>query len=105
FTAARSTGTGTIDLTVNNIAPVATINGAPTESPEGTAIDLTSSVTDVGTLDTFTYAWKVTKNDAAFASGSGSNFSLTPNDDGTYVVTLKVTDDDGGVCTTSETIT
>ena len=40
-------------ITVENVAPVATINGAPISSDEGTLISLTSSVSDAGSLDTF----------------------------------------------------
>ena len=63
-------------------------------------ISLGSTVTDPSPADTaasFTYAWSATKNGAAFASGSSANFSFTPDDNGTYVVTLTATDKDGGV--------
>src|SRR5207302_2653048 len=84
-----------LSVTVNNVAPTAAIVGAPASSPEGTGISLTSNVTDPG-ADTFSYAWSVTKNGNAYASGTAANFSFTPNDEGTYVVSLTVTDDDGG---------
>jgi Bacterial Ig-like domain (group 3)/PKD domain len=95
-------------LTVTNVAPGVSINGAPTSSPENTAISLTSTVTDPSTADTaagFTYAWSVTKNGGAFASGTNSNFSFTPDASGTYVVTLNATDKDGGTGPASQTIT
>src|SRR5205807_824060 len=82
----------------------ATINGAPASSPEGTAINLTSSVSDPGTLDTQSYAWTVTKNGNPYASGSLANFSFTPNDNGTYVVSLTVTDNDGGIGSDTKTV-
>ncbi len=89
-------------VTVNNVNPVATINGAPATSPEGTAINLTSTVTDAGTADTFTYAWRVTKNGVAYGTpGTAASYSYTPNDNGTYTVTLTVTDDDTGSVTTT----
>src|SRR5205085_2475293 len=49
----------TVSKTINvtNVAPAASITGAPASSAEGTAITLGSSVSDVGTNDTFTYAW------------------------------------------------
>src|SRR5207244_3949772 len=98
-------GTDTKSITVTNVAPTAIINGAPANSPEGTAINLTSTVTDAGTADTFTYAWSVTKNLIAYGlTGSGPSYSFTPDDDGTFVVTLIVTDDDGGVGSDSKTI-
>lgn len=95
-----------VTVTVLNVAPTATITGAPATSPEGTVISLTSSVSDPGSADTFTYAWSVTKNGSPYGTGgTASTFSFTPNDNGTYVVTLVVTDDDGGLGTTSETVT
>ena len=93
------------DVVVRNVAPTATINGAPASSPEGTAINLTSTVSDPGTEDTHTYAWSVTKNGSSYGSGgTGNSFSFTPDDNGSYGVTLKVTDDDGGEGTDSKTI-
>ncbi len=92
-------------LTVNNVAPTAAIHGAPAQSEEGAKITLTSTVVDPGTADTFTYAWSVTKNGSAYAGGSAVNFSFTPDDNGTYVVSLMVTDDDGGIGSNSSTIT
>src|SRR5262249_12726136 len=53
----------------------------------------------------FAFAWSVTKNGAPFAAGSGANFSFTPDDNGTYVVTLMATDKDAGVGTASATLT
>src|SRR5204862_4808356 len=76
----------------------------PASSPEGTSISLGSSVIDPGTADTFTYAWSVTQNGAPFAAGTESTFSFTPDDNGSYAVTLTVTDDDGGVGSDSRTI-
>ena len=74
-------------------------------SPEGTSISLGSTVSDPGTLDTFTYAWSVTKDGHAYAAGSDTSFAFTPDDNGTYVVTLAITDDDTGVGTDTQTIT
>jgi hypothetical protein len=104
------TATASFALTVNNVPPTPTITGAPASghSPEGTAITLGSTVTDPSPVDTaagFTYHWSVTKNGSAYASGSAAAISFTPDDNGTYVVTLTATDKDGGVGTTSITIT
>ncbi|MBI1927936.1 PKD domain-containing protein, partial [Candidatus Poribacteria bacterium] len=92
-----ATDTATVDVT--NVAPTASITGAPASSPEGTKIDLTSAVTDPSSADTaagFTYAWSVTKNGNPFGSGSSAGFSFTPDDNATYAVTLNVTDKDNG---------
>src|SRR5262249_47762770 len=82
--------------TVTNAPPTAAITGAPAAGPEGTAIALGSTATDPSTDDAaaLTRSWSVTKNGAAFATGSGASFGFTPNDNGTYVVTLTVSDGD-----------
>src|SRR5207249_3101773 len=67
--------------------------GAPASSPEGTAINLTSNVT--GTSP-FTYSWTVMRDGISVASGAAASLSFTPDDNGTYAVTLTVTDKDGG---------
>ncbi len=68
----------------------ATIEGAPATSPEGTAIDLSSTI--VGGCGIPVYAWTVSKDGSStpYATGSGADFSFTPTDDGSYVVSLTV---------------
>src|SRR5207302_9784839 len=83
-----------------NVAPAVTILGIPVSSSEGTAITLTSTASDPGTADTaagFSYSWTVLKNGSLFTSGSGTSLNFTPDDNGTYAVTLNVTDKDGGI--------
>ena len=89
---------------MTNVPPAPTITGAPTSSPEGTAISVGVNENDPGTLDTFTYAWKVTKNLANFASGTNSTFAFTPDDNGAYHMGVTVTDKDAGVGSTSADI-
>lgn len=79
------------------------IFGAPTSSPEGTTIHLTSSVTDKYN-NVFNYAWKVTRNGVLYATGNQASFSFTPNDTGSYQVTLTVTDKLGVKGSSSKTI-
>ena len=58
------------------------------------------AVTDPSPVDTaagFTYAWNVTKNGAAYATGTSASLTFTPNDNATYAVDLAVTDNHGGV--------
>ena len=86
---------GSKGVTVVNVAPTVSITGAPITSPEGTEISLSAEVTDPGS-DTFTYAWAVTKDDAPYADGSDATFAFTPDDEGSYVVSLTVADDDSG---------
>ena len=93
-------------LTVTNVAPVVTITGAPGGSiTEGTVVSLGQTTTDAGAADTHTYAWSVTKNGNAYATGSGTGLSFTPDDNGVYAVTVVATDDDGGQDPDSRTIT
>lgn len=94
--------TGSTMVTVNNVAPAATISGAPATSPEGTPITVSASATDVSPQDAqsgFVFNWSVTKNGNPFATGTGVNFTFTPDDNGTFVISLTATDKDGGVST------
>jgi len=96
--AGRSATTTTV-VNVANVAPTAAIGGAPATSPEGTAINLTGQVTEPCADDTLTYAWVVKKNGSSYASGSGTGLTFTPDDNGSYEVSLTVSDDDGGIGT------
>jgi hypothetical protein len=80
------------------------ITGAPAFPMEGTPINLAATVTGPSAGGSFTFSWTVTQNSNAFASGTGSTFSFTPNINGTYVVTLNVGDVAGGSGTTSLTL-
>src|SRR5439155_13639447 len=99
-------GQATFQVTVNNVAPSVDA-GADATIDEGGSISRSGSFTDPGT-DT----WTATVN---YGDGSGTNpltlvgktFSLshTYDDNGSYTVTVKVTDDDGGTGTASFTVT
>lgn len=94
---ATQTGQAQQALTITNANPTATIVGAPTSSNVGTQINLTSTVSDPGALDTsFTYAWTVMAGGTQVAAGTNSAFAFTPTSPGTYDVTLSATDDDTG---------
>ena len=91
----------TSTLEVVNVAPTVAVLSAPATVTEGTELTLTSSVVDpAGTNDTYSYEWVVLKNGTQFGSGStDQSLTFTPDDNGTYKVTLTVSDDDGGVGT------
>jgi Ca2+-binding RTX toxin-like protein len=92
---------GEATLTVENVAPEVEIevledsSGGSAET-EGTPISLESIVADPGSADTHSYLWNVTKDGEAYQSGEAETLDFTPDDDGSYEVTLTVTDDDGG---------
>src|SRR4029079_11445944 len=99
----------TFTVTVANVAPTVAITGAPSTSPEGTAITLGSTISDPSSPDTsagFAKTWSVTKNGSAYGSGgSGGSFSFTPTDNGNYVVSLSAKDKDKGVGSDSKSVT
>jgi hypothetical protein len=85
----------TVNVTVNavNDAPVAVVTVAGSGN-EGSAVSASATVTDLDD-SSFTYAWTVTKNGAAYANGSSASFAFTPDDNGSYVVSLTVSDASG----------
>jgi hypothetical protein len=107
---ALDVGSDTETILVDNLGPTATITGVPAsgQSPEGTTINLGTSVTDPSKADTdagFGYAWSVIKNDnVAYATGNEANFSFTPDDDGIYVVYQVVKDKDSYASVKTQTI-
>ena len=87
--------TTTFTATVNGANPTASASG-PASGLEGTAVSLTGSATSPSAEDTtagFSYGWTVTKNGSPYATGTGAHWHFTPNDEGTYVATVKATDD------------
>jgi PKD repeat protein len=94
---------------VRNEGPTAPITGLPASgrSPEGKPIVLSAnSAADPNSTNpaNFTYAWTVTESGNVYASGSGTNFSFTPEDDGTYVIRLKAKDQAGRTGVTTQTL-
>src|SRR5262249_40665044 len=99
-------------LTVTNVDPTGTISGEPDGNiNEGDPVTLMVTPADAGTDDTFTYSWSVTKNGEAFelpddAVTNGDHFTFATDNQGEYVATCVITDDDGGsVEVSSQTIT
>ena len=85
-------------LHVDNVAPSVTLDPvSPTD--EGGEVTVTGRIDDPGVLDTHTVAidWGTTDGVAGAASVTGATFtaSYTYGDDGTFPVTVTVTDDDG----------
>lgn len=91
----------TVDVTVNNVAPTANA-GLDQTVNEGDSVSFSGSATDPGALDTFTYSWDFGDGSPV---GSGATSTHVYADNGTFDVTLTVTDKDGGVGTDSCIIT
>ena len=93
-----------VNVTVNamNDAPTAVVI-APASSNEGSAVSASAVVDDLDD-STFTYAWMVTKNGTPFVTGSDTTFSFTPDDNGSYAVSLTVSDPHGATGTASQTV-
>ncbi|MFZ5916947.1 MAG: PKD domain-containing protein [Chloroflexota bacterium] len=79
------------DLTVHNVLPAVNA-GNDKDTAEGTTVFFNGSFTDPGSLDPHTVEWD-------FGDGSAGTGSLSTShvytDNGTFIVTLTVTDDDG----------
>jgi hypothetical protein len=102
------TSTASFPVTVAGAAPIAAITAPGSTAPEGTAVHLAGSATSPSVADNaagFTYGWSVTKNGVAYKSGAGAHWQFTPDDEGTFVVTMKATDDGGMSDTASATVT
>jgi PKD repeat protein len=92
------TSTATFSLEVFAVAPTAQILSDPINIPEGTPVPFTGAGSSPSAVDNsagISLDWAVTKNGAGYAHGTGSSFTFTPDDEGTYVVTLTATDDGG----------
>jgi len=83
----------------NGAAPTVAINGAPAGGvTEGTTLVLTASATSPSAEDNtagFTYKWSATEYGNPLPDVFGATYTLKPDDEGSYTITLKATDDGG----------
>ena len=87
-----------ITIPVLDVAPTVQIQGVPNAAPLGYVVNLTSSVSDPGPGETFSYHWVVRDpNSAVVCDLTTPNISFIPTIRGSYSVTLDVTDSDGQV--------
>ncbi len=102
-----STITGT--ATIANANPTATLGG-PSGGGEGETLAFTSTASDVSATDRaagFTYEWDF-GDGSVKETGTGQDFAGRTHawkDNGSFTVTLKVTDKDGGSVSVTKTVT
>jgi hypothetical protein len=95
-----------LSVTVLNLPPQIDSFDAPTTGVEGTDFDLEVTASDpAGVADPLTYSWNITLNGNPYQLAGGSDVTVTPVDNGSYVATVTVDDGDGGIVSSSRTIT
>lgn len=99
----NASDTASTVIIVKNVAPTSSIDSIRPIRLEGTSIDFIGSATDPASAnDVLTFEWN-------FGDGSpmlaGANASHTYADNGTFVVSLTVRDEDGGSDTVTQSIT
>jgi hypothetical protein len=106
-----------VQLVVNRAPTIASTASGSNNYFEASELDFSATMSDQDPLEVFTITWTVTKdgspftthtetkNANPFATGATDNFSFTPDDNATYVVTSAVTDSLGLTATDSRTFT
>jgi Ca2+-binding RTX toxin-like protein len=90
-------GTGTLQVTVQNVAP-SNVSAGPDQTVFlGQQVTLSGSFTDPGAgADPATFKWHaVNSNGQTIADGTGQTFTFTPTVIATYTFLFSVTDDNG----------
>jgi PKD repeat protein len=99
----EGTGTGTAQAVIRNVAPG--VSATPGTADEGASLAVTASLTDPGYLDSLVALIDYGDGSAVERRSLDTARSLTLShryaDSGTYPLTITVTDDDGGVGTTT----
>jgi PKD repeat protein len=96
--------TKSVDVTINNVAPLILSIVQPNQINEGQPVQFTATATDSGINDTLTYSWNFGDNSSTSLTAgtnpiNGRDVTHTFIDNGNYNVTLTVTDKDGAATT------
>lgn len=99
------TNTNSQNVTITNVNPTINTFTVPGTGSEGTAVSVSAAASDIaGAADPLTYTWTVTGPGGYTSTFTGTSGSFTPPDNGTFVVSLVVTDGDGGSATMSSNV-
>jgi PKD repeat protein len=99
-------------IAVADVPPAVTIVNLASPKLEGASIAFSAVVEDSSPADRaagFNYAWSVSTEIGGqpvidYETGSAADFAFTPHDNGTYIVTLTVTDKDGVTTSVSHAV-
>jgi hypothetical protein len=91
----------TTALTVTNVDPAVTLSAAGAAAYVGTPITVSAAALDPALFDSQSYAWSVNGTPTNVTTPT---YTFTPAAAGTYVLSVTVTDDDGGVGTASQAV-
>jgi Ca2+-binding RTX toxin-like protein len=98
-----------VNLTVNNVAPVVAPVSGPSSGVRGQDLVFSGSFTDVGTLDTHQVRWDFGDGTVIDFHSSTDLNALTATHvyvaSGVYTLTLSIRDDDTGLTSISKTVT
>src|SRR5262249_23408924 len=88
-------------ILVTSPVPIVTISGTPSSVFTGATVSLTSTVTEAGGNQSFSYAWQALVGSTVEATGTSAGFTFTPTIAGQTIVSLVVTDTTSGTTGTN----
>jgi Ca2+-binding RTX toxin-like protein len=87
---------GPATVSVANLSTIISSATAPTVGTEGVSVAFSAAATDPGPNDVVEYRWSVTGPDGTVTALGGPAPTFTPSDNGSYAISLTVTDRQGG---------